>query len=188
MRKSVKILLFGLALLTISPGTGLGVEVGGVRFAERLQLEQAELQLTGTGVLTWALLFDVYAGAFYLPDGVAGRDWTRQVPKHLELAYFRAFTAEDFVSTSDQLLREQLSGEDYQRLAERLQQFYQLFQDIQPGDRYSLSYAAQTGTELRLNGELLGATAGHDFAVAYFGLWLGSQPISESFRDRLLGG
>lgn len=180
-------ILLGLSLLLL-PSQGLGGETSGVKFAERLQLEQAELQLTGSGILTWALVFDVYAGAFYLPAGMAGRDWTQQVPKHLELAYFRSFTADDFISTSDQLLREQLSGEDYQRLAERLQQFYRLFQDIQPGDRYSLTYAEQTGTELRLNGELLGATPGHDFAVAYFGLWLGPQPINNSFRDRLLGG
>ena len=164
------------------------VEVGGVSFAERYTLEQKDLKLTGTAVLTWALLFDVYAGAFYLPQEVAGAEWTDDVPKRLELAYFRNFKAEDFSSSSDKLLRDQLEEETYQSLAERLQQFYQLFRDIKPGDRYSLTYRPATGTELRLNDEFLGAVPGADFAVAYFGIWIGPQPISESFRDRLLKG
>ncbi|HEY5673397.1 MAG TPA: chalcone isomerase family protein [Malonomonas sp.] len=164
------------------------IEVGGVTFADRYPLEKTNLRLTGAAVLKWALWFDVYAGAFYLPERVAGKDWTEDVPKRLELSYFRNFKAEDFTTTSDKLLRNNLSAEDYRSVEKRLQEFYQLFRDINPGDRYSLTYQAAGGTELRLNDELLGAAPGADFAVAYFGIWLGPQPISESFRDRLLKG
>jgi len=158
-----------------------------VDFAESHPLEQAELQLIGTAVFTWALLFDVYAGAFYLPNGVASADWTTDVPKRLEIAYFRSFSAEDFASSSDRLLRDNLAAADYQLLSDRLQQLYRLFRDIEPGDRYSLTYRPEVGTELRFNEQLLGVIPGADFAVAYFGLWLGPEPLSEHFRDRLLG-
>jgi hypothetical protein len=134
------------------------------------------------------VLFDVYVGAFYLPERQPGSDWNENVPKLLELSYLRKVEAEDFSNASDKLLRETLPPGQYQELAERLTTFYQLFRDIRPGDRYSLAYHPAVGTELRLNGEPLGSVAGHDFAIAYFGLWLGPQPISESFRDRLLGG
>lgn len=159
-----------------------------VTFAERYALEQIELKQTGTAVFKWAFLFDVYAGAFYLPEGVAGSEWTKNLPKRLELSYFRNFSAKDFSSSSDRLLRENLPAEEYQSLSERLQQFYRLFRDINPGDRYSLTYRPATGTELRLNDQLLGAVPGADFAVAYFGIWLGPQPIDKMFRDRLLKG
>ncbi len=158
-----------------------------VTFAEHYTLEQIELKRTGTAVLKWAFLFDVYAGAFYLPEGVAGSEWTKDLPKRLELSYFRNFSAKDFSSSSDKLLRENLPADEYQSLSERLQQFYRLFRDITPGDRYSLTYRPATGTELRLNDQLLGAVPGADFAVAYFGIWLGPQPIDKTFRDRLLG-
>lgn len=164
------------------------VEVGGVSFAERILVQQAELRLTGAAVLRWALLVDVYAGAFYLPPGVAGDNWSADVPKRLELSYFRSFKAEDFSSASDKLLRDALTEEAYQALAPRLQQFNRLYRDSRTGDRYSLSYHPATGTELRFNDQLLGAAPGADFAVAYFGLWLGPKPISESFRDQLLRG
>ncbi len=164
------------------------IEIKGVNFVNSYPAGQAKLALTGAAVLKWGLLFDVYAGAFYLPEGIAGSQWTDNVPKRLELSYFRNFKAEDFSSTSDKLLRNNLSNEDYQSLTERLQQFYQLFRDIKPGDRYSLIYRPETGTELRHNGELLGTAPGADFAVAYLGIWLGPQPINESFRDHLLRG
>lgn len=137
-------------------------------------------------MLKWGLLFDVYAGAFYLPEGITGSQWTDNIPKRLELSYFRNFKAEEFSSASDKLLQDNLSNQEYRDLTERLQRFYQLFKDIKPGDRYSITYRPETGTELRLNGELLGTAPGADFAVAYLGIWLGPQPINEGFRDRLL--
>ena len=180
--------LWSLAILLLLTTSVQAIEVKGIRFAEQYVVDQEELMLTGAAALKWALLFDVYAGAFYLPEGVSGSNWTEDVPKRLELAYFRNFKAEDFSSSSDKLLRDSLSAVDYQALEERLQRFYALFRDIKPGDRYSLTYRFGTGTELRLNDELLGVAPGADFAVAYFGLWLGPQPINENFRDSLLDG
>ncbi len=168
------------------PTSVQAVEINGVNFANSFPAGQTRLALTGTAMLKWGLLFDVYAGAFYMPEGISGSQWTDNIPKRLELSYFRNFKAEEFSSTSDQLLRDNLSNQEYQALTERLQQFYQLFKDIKSGDRYSLTYHPETGTELRLNGELLGTAPGADFAVAYLGIWLGPQPINEEFRDRLL--
>jgi len=190
MMKPMLSIIAGLIALTavLSASPAAAAQVAGITFDDRYQLEQTELKLTGSALLKWAMLFDVYAGALYLPDGITGQAWTKDLPKRLELSYFRNFKAEDFTTTSDQLLRDSLAPEEYQSLAERLQQFYQLFRDIQPGDRYSLTYRPATGTELRLNDQPLGAVPGADFAVAYFGIWLGPQPINSSFRDRLLGG
>lgn len=187
--KRILIKISGLLIFTIFlfVAPAQAVEVKGVTFADRYQIEQTRLELKGAAVLKWALLFDVYAGAFYLPPMIAGSKWTDDVPKRLELSYFRNFKAEDFSSSSDKLLRDHLAEDAYQTLQERLQQFYRLFRDIEPGDRYSLTYRPETGTELRLNDELLGAAPGADFAVAYFGIWVGPQPINEGFRDRLLG-
>lgn len=180
-----RFMVFLLVLLWVFPASA-SVNIEGVSFEQRRKVVDTELQLTGTALLTWALLFDVYVGGFYLPEEKQESNWTDDVPKVLEIAYLRNFKAEDFSSSSDQLLRENLPPEKYSVLADRLQEFYQLFRDIKKGDRYSLVYHPAIGTELRLNGEPLGRVAGHDFAVAYFGLWLGPDPIDEAFRDRLL--
>lgn len=174
-----------LLILPVSPCVGEGIK--NVTFADSVLVKQAELELQGVAVLRWAMLFNVYAGAFYLPKGHSAHFWTEDVPKRLELSYLRDFEAADFVDSSDKLLRRNLSETEYQSLAGRLKVFYSLFQDIRSGDHYSLNYSPQFGTELRLNDMPLGSVPGSDFAVAYFGLWLGEKPIDKKFRDRLLG-
>ncbi len=175
-----------IAAILLSANVTQAAQISGVTFAETVPAGPTQLQLRGTAVLTWGIFFDVYAGALYLPAAATGAAWHEDLPKRLELEYFRAIRGEDFAESSDQLLRRNLPPATYQTLRERLQLLYRLFRDVQPGDRYSLSYHPATGTELRLNGALLGAIPGADFASAYFGLWLGDKPISTAFRDRLL--
>jgi len=180
-----KLLLIGLMLIA----TGVlcqAAEIKGIRFADTVVLEKAELRLKGIAVLKWAMLFDVYAGALYLPATTSASRWPEDVPKRLELSYFRDIEGQGFADASDKLLRGNLSLAEYQLLADRLQRFYGFFQDVKIGDRYSINYLPEYGTELRLNEQPLGHVPGADFAAAYFGIWLGSDPINKSFRDRLL--
>ncbi len=175
-----------VVLLVTMVGLAQAVEINGVRFSDSLVVDQNELELNGVAVLTWALLFDVYAGALYLPADVRGQGWSNDVAKRLELAYFREIEAKGFAEASDKLLQDNLMPAEYQSLAKRLQAFYGFFQDVKPGDRYSINYIPEKGTELRLNEQPLGSVPGADFAAAYFGIWLGAEPISKDFRNRLL--
>ena len=184
---AIMLLILLISVLFSLPNSGSAAEIRGVTFVDELQIGNVAFSLQGVGLLKWAGLFDIYAGAFYLPTEPTMSDGRENTPKHLELAYFREIEAQDFARSSDQLLQRNLAGGEYQALQQRLQSFYQLFRDIRPGDRYALTYRPGDGTELRLNGQLLGSVPGHDFAIAYFGLWLGESPISERFRNRLLG-
>ena len=188
MWKIVLFKKFWLVLVMFVALTGIAqsVEIKGVRFSDTLVVEQAELKLNGVAVLKWAMLFDVYAGALYLPAGVRGSAWSNDVAKRLELSYFREIEAKGFAEASDKILQDNLLPAEYQTLAKRLRTFYGLFQDVKPGDRYSISYIPEQGTELRLNDQFLGSVPGADFAAAYFGIWLGAEPISKSFRNILL--
>ena len=62
-----------------------------------------------------------------------------------------------------------------------------LYVDIEPGDRYSLSYTPGQGTVLALNGRPLGTIEGADFAAALFSIWLGPNPADAGFKTALLG-
>lgn len=178
--------LWLVVLLTLlMAGLGQAIEIKGVRFSESIVADNAELKLKGVAVLKWAMLFDVYAGALYLPEDVPGNAWAMEVPKRLELAYFREIKAEGFAEASDKILQDNLRPAEYQALAKRLQTFYGFFQDVKPRDRYSIDYIPEKGTELRLNDQPLGHVGGSDFAIAYFGIWLGKEPISKKFRDSL---
>lgn len=182
-----KRLWLAVVLFVLMTGPGQAVEIKGVHFSDSVIVEKVELELKGVAVLKWAMVFDVYAGAFYLPKGIPGKRWSTDVPKRLELCYFRRIRAKDFSESSDKLLQDNLLPVEYQALAKRLQTFYGFFQEVTPGDRYSINYIPGNGTELRLNEQPLGQVPGADFAAAYFGLWLGAEPISKKFRKRLLG-
>ena len=68
-----------------------------------------------------------------------------------------------------------------------IDQLAALYRDVEPGDRYALTFAPGRGTQLLLNGAPLGSIDGDDFAAAVFAIWLGADPIDRGFRDRLLG-
>jgi len=175
-----------VVMVVAMAGLAQAVEIKGVRFSDTLVVEQAELKLNGVAVLKWAMLFDVYAGALYLPRGVPGQAWSNDVAKRLELSYFREIEAKGFAEASDKILQDNLLPAEYQSLEKRLQTFYGFFRDVKPGDRYSINYLPAKGTELRFNENPLGHVPGADFAAAYFSIWLGAEPISKEFRNRLL--
>ena len=75
---------------------------------------------------------------------------------------------------------------DAAALADRIETLHRAYRDVDKGDRYSLTYVPEQGTELALNGQVLTRVAGADFACAYFGIWLGGDPIDDGLRDRLL--
>jgi hypothetical protein len=59
--------------------------------------------------------------------------------------------------------------------------------DVEPGDRYAITYVPGVGTELSLNGQTRGIIEGQDFASALFALWLGEKPFDKRFKADLLG-
>lgn len=162
--------------------------IKGIQFAEQIMVEETPLKIRGVALLKWAGFVNIYAGALYLPEDHDSGAWDDDISKSLELSYFHSIKAADFGSASDKLLKEALTGAEYDRLSERLKTFYGLFRDVSPGDHYRLVYRPGKGTELQLNDEPLGIAPGANFAVAYFGIWLGEKPINKAFRDHLLKG
>ena len=178
-----------LSLLTIHVQSVAAdtIKVNGVDFPVRSVAGESTLELRGASMLRWAMMVDLYAGALYLPGAAPSRQWPSDIPKRLELCYFRKIPAEGFIESSQDHLRSTLSDQRLEQIQARLDQLYDLFRDIGPGDRYTLTYQPDLGTSLSLNGELLGTIPGADFAEAYFGIWLGEQPLNEKFRDQVLG-
>ena len=181
--------VFLLALMVFSAGSAgaAPVTVNGIEFPRTFALEDRTLALRGAGMMRWAMLVDLYAGAFYLPESIPAGQWDRDIARHLELCYFRDIPAEGFVKSSQDHLQSTLPAERLAVLQPQLDDLYGLFRDVGAGDRYALTYQPDIGTTLSLNGEPLGTIAGSDFARAYFGIWLGDEPLRKKFRDRLLG-
>ncbi len=191
-RRSPRRLLFLFALLL-----GLGSAVpaaaaveSGVRFEEQAVLEDAPgdtaLELCATGLLRYRVVFKGYAAALYRDDCKAPEGVLSDAPRRLELSYFWAIDGDKFGEAAETLLRRNLDPAAFAALEERMNRLHASYRSVEPGDRYALTYVPGLGTELALNGRMLTRIEGEDFARAYFGIWLGRNPIDEKLRDALL--
>ena len=163
-------------------------EIEGVGFPASVSSGKAELPLFGLGLLRYRVFFRGYVGALYLPTGSTAQAALDDVPKALELYYFWEIPGRFFGEAASDHLERVHSAERVAALRGRLDRLHSMYRDVEPGDRYRLTYEPGRGTTLSHNGQPLGTIEGADFAADYFGLWLGADPLSESFRDELLSG
>jgi len=161
-------------------------EIEGVRFPEQLRMGEAQLQLRGAGLLRYRAVFKAYAAALYLEEQVQLDDVLGDIPRRLEIEYFYPVPARLFAEATVDGIARNVDGATLDHLQPRIAEFNALYEDIEPGDRYSLSYVPGRGTELELNGQPKGVVAGADFASALFAIWLGPNPLSDGLRRELL--
>jgi len=161
-------------------------EVEGIIFSDNYVAEDKTLMLTGAGLLRyWG--FKAYTGALYLEEGVPVDEVLSDTAKRIELEYFRSIKGKDFGFATDNSIAKNVDGNTFKRLRAQIDYHNSLYEDVQPGDRYSLTYIPGRGTELALNGEPKGLIKGADFAAAVFSIWLGPKPINKSFKRQILG-
>jgi hypothetical protein len=163
------------------------VTVEGVGFKREVRVNDAILALRGYGLLRYMIFIKAYVAAFYLPESVRSQDALADVPKHLEIEYFHPIVAQDFAKATSASISQNTSLTTYQGLKPKIDELNALYRDIAPGDRYALTYIPGQGTTLAWNGRPLGTVAGREFAVALFGIWLGSNPLDSNLKDLLLG-
>lgn len=186
--RSAAALVFVLAMLAVLVPAQADTEINGVRFADRITIDDTAVPLRG-GRLYRYTVFRVYVGAMYVPEEVAPQDvLTADVPKRLELEYLRSISAEDFRKSGNTLLEDQQSEAVLESLADHLETFNAAYRDMEAGDRYALEYRPGRGTRLLQNGVELVEVPGADFAEVYFGIWLHpDNPLSARVRDALIG-
>jgi hypothetical protein len=185
MRQTI---LSGTIFLLLLISTAQAATIEGVTFTEHYQAENTPLLLNNVGLLRYRVLIKAYVAALYLGEGVRADAVFTDVPKRLELHYFWAINGPDFGKAANAILAENIPAETLQSLRSRLDRLHALYENVKPGDRYSLTYIPGRGTELALNGVPKGTIEGADFAAAYFAIWLGQKPLDRSLRDQLLAG
>lgn len=175
-----------LLLSCIFPASQQAAEINGTNFDDYLSVGNTTLNLTGVGLLRyWG--FKAYVGAFYLEEGVKVENALMVGAKRIEIEYLRSIRGKDFGPATDKVLAKNLAPDTLERLRPKIDYHNSLYEDVKPGDRYSLTYLPGRGTELALNGQPKGTIEGADFAKAIFSIWLGPEPINESFKDQILG-
>ena len=175
-----------LLLIGSAPRSGTAAEIEGVQFADQYRRDDVTLALHCVGLLRYKVVFKGYVAGLYLGPGVAAEEALADVPKRLELSYFWGIKGSDIGKAGDAILARNVDPDTLAQLRPRLDQMNALYETVNPGDRYALTYVPGLGTELALNGRRKGIIPGADFAAAYFRIWLGDQAIDAALRDQLL--
>jgi hypothetical protein len=188
--KFARAILVGLTAAGLS-GQAAAAEIEGVRFADRLTIEDERLRLRGTGLARYRVLIKAYVAALYLSESYSGdrspATLLEDAPRRLEIEYFWAIPAREFAKATVEGISMNTDRETFERLRDRIEQLNAMYEDIQPGDRYAITYLPGGGTALSINGRRLGSIEGADFASALFAIWLGERALDDSLRRQLLG-
>jgi hypothetical protein len=174
-----------LAVLLAAAPSGAG-EIENVEFDERITAGNRVLELQSLGLLRYRVFIKGYVAALYLEPGTAPADALEAVPKRLELEYLWPIAGERFGPVAESALARSLDAESFERLRPQIEALHEKYQDVEPGDRYALTYLPEEGTELAKNGVRLALVPGEEFGRAYFGIWLGEAPLDRKLRDQLL--
>jgi hypothetical protein len=175
-----------LATLLVAAPAPAAVEIEGVEFPERVRVSDTELRLNGVGLLRWRTLFRGYVAGLYLGPDVTPEAVLDDVPRRLEIEYFWSIDAADFAVATVEGIRRNVPADELPSLRGAIEQMNALYADVDPGDRYALTYVPGVGTELSLNGEPRGVVEGAGFARAVFSIWLGDAPLDTSLKRKLL--
>lgn len=163
-------------------------EIEGVEFVDRVHAGDTELILQGTGLLRYRVVFKGYVAGLYLGEESEPGSVLADTPRRLEISYFWAIDAEDFADATIEGIARNVDDATFESLRDRIDQINALYEDVEPGDRYALTYLPGKGTELSKNDVSIGRIRGADFAAALFDIWLGEEPLDRGLRDTLLGG
>jgi hypothetical protein len=184
MKKIILMLMVPL-IMCIHSSELHGAEINGVYFEDTITEGAEVLSLRGGGLLKW-LFFKVYVAALYLPEDVSNGNVLEDKPKKLVFHFLSDMKAEQFAESGEALLLNNTWEDELAQIKGKLDAIHDMYRDVKKGERYSLTYIPGKGTELALNGEVLGVVDGYDFAAIYYRIWLGENPVSEYLKYALL--
>jgi hypothetical protein len=180
-------MVFLIFFAVIQPLAAGAVEIADIKFEKQFRASETGLEIRGVGLLRYLGVFKAYAGAFYLEEGAPINQALADRAKRIEVEYLRSFKGEDFGPATVKMMEKNVDKTTIEKLRQQIDYHNSLYEDVDPGDRYALTYIPGRGTELSLNGEPKGIIEGADFANALFSIWIGQQPIDESFKRQIMG-
>jgi hypothetical protein len=187
----MKNIILGCLLCLFSVST-FALDVAGVDFPEKVQLDEQTLVLNGGGAKVMAAIFKVYVIALYLPEKNHSIDeiLSENLSKRLILSFMYDGKSAQLLDATQKLLSENHTPEEFKKLDAGWKEFaapFDILKDIKKDDRLAFDYNLKTGIKMSMNGKEFGHVADTGFMRAFLKVWLGDRPAQVDLKDRLLG-
>ena len=166
------------------------VEISGVKLPEKATLaNNITVKLNGAGIRT-KFFFDIYIGALYVENtSHSAQALVSSIGANRMLMHFLydGVSKEKITAGWVDGFQDNNSEKQMKELQSELNSFNTFFSDTKKGDVILLDYIPHTGTEIRINGKLMGAIPGERFNQALRKVWLGDDPVDSGLKEALLG-
>lgn len=179
-----------VALVALDPGTALGAELAGVRFAERVTLGDTPLLLNGVGARTVTVFaVKVYVAGLYVRDRTRDANEVLRVdrPKYFVAVMKRNVSREDSAPAFRGGV-ERSAGTDEPAIHAEIAAFERWIPTMRDGDQLMVSFTPGTGVVVKSTAKTEAFNGSIKFGTALFGMWVGPRATDSSLRDSLLSG
>ena len=179
--KSIVVILLGLISFSL-----FSAEVDGIKFADKIKLDNKELVLNGIGIRKATFLkIKVYYGALYLEakNKDAANFVASKSPKQIIMHFVRDVEAkklrDGFVEGME------AANKNHQSLKAQLEKFNAQVTDVKKGDEFVVNFH-EDGVSLIAKGKAGEKIQGADFSSALLNIWF-TNPRDEDLKNGLLG-
>ncbi|MDT8310176.1 MAG: chalcone isomerase family protein [Methylophaga sp.] len=157
-------------------------------FAKTYQLGGQNLELCAHTPMK-KMLFNLGDVALYAENcAVVKADSLTSQPINLTFKYERNFDGEDFIRSSDELIKRNTDATEYQTIKADLAAFNASYQAIADGEHYDIGWSEASGLILSKNDRQLSQADSASLAAIYFRIWFGNEPFSQNIKEALLSG
>ncbi len=166
------------------------IEVKGIKVDETAQVGGNALVLNGAGVRT-KMVFKVYVAALYLAQKTndAGAVLSDTGNKRVSMHFLRDLSAEKLLHAMDEGFEANNGVAEMTAVEPQMKAFRAMMTSakaVKEGDVILLDYTS-AGTQVNLNGKVLGTVEGAAFNQALLRVWLGKEPVDASLKKAMLG-
>ena len=166
------------------------LEIKGVKIDETAQVGSSALLLNGAGLRT-KMMFKVYAGALYLEqkqmdaNAVINDHGNKRIAMH----FLRDVSSEQLLTGMNEGFADNNTQYELSSIDAQMKSFQKMMtsaKEVKEGDVILLD-CTPAGTQVSLNGRLLGKIEGELFNQALLRVWLGDHAVDTNLKKALLG-
>ena len=178
------------AILLALTFSAQALEVKGVKIDETAQVGSSTLVLNGAGLRT-KVMFKVYAGALYLAQKQSDANTVinDHGNKRISMHFLRDVSSEQLLDGMNEGFADNNTQSEMTSIDAQLKIFQKMMvsaKEVKEGDVILLD-CTTAGTQVSLNGRLLGKIDGELFNQALLRVWLGDHAVDASLKKALLG-
>ncbi len=189
----MKMLQTLLLVITLSPLAVSAKTIGDIDIPDTIKVSQGspDLNLNGASMRRTFMVVKTYIGGLYLEktsqnvDEILARDEYRRMLFHVLL---RKVTAHKIARALKDALVLNIPRDEQELLGTHIDQFVSMFKGkLYKGDEVNIDYIPGQGTRVEIAGIDKGTIPGKRFSDAMLSIWIGENPVGNSFKKDILG-